>query len=1512
MTNLTNVSVACLASFEQYAPDPPFDEQETIAFFHQMVRQLGNLAHCTSPKQPNYLHYFHLLEQLATIRIGLVLVELCRTMDDNHEALDSLVELVKTLLTVVHIEHAQEVANLAATAVASILEEFDATIPIPILDIVLSCVAQGPIVMVTNPAAVEAAAKLSRRKSKKPESMPPSQIQQTNPSYLVAANALRKVGEKIASPVSAFLNGLWNGDTMIIDQTSISTDDSTPNVWSTIYELHKIAPQILTTVIGTVASSLTAPQDDMRIKVVKLLGRLFYSPNSKIGTQFSACFREWLRRHVDISSDVRITLVKYLAVILANRKTDLIQDTTTTLKSMISSDPDQSVRVSAIHQVCDLAFKDPTLVPANLLEAVGARVSSKSKTERKDALIGLAQIYYKHYILPKLQQVQSGGDDCAIGIVMEALHGEFSHTDKYSWIPAKVFECASFHDDTEMQNLVIQIVDEILLGSQKSPLTGTSRAVGFAIVVNSLEQPSNAQTWMSTLMSQRASVQQALSRYIDSRTKLRQCKPGTEEALTADASAFECLEALASTTGLTNDDSHEVLQKLHSARDNHIFKILATIADPTHSMSARVRALDELPKRTMSLGDATSNWVKTLSRRTAMGYFANVDVVHHVILLAQECLHEGDYEGSSIFMSSLKSLTDAFPSLSSKKDDFMNLLELFTECRSITNPKAKKEIQKFELITKTSSIVAAAAKAVKSGGIDYQLHSQLLNLCTRDGTPEQARNAVQTMTALLMDKKASPVEQEELFSPLLKALTSPSRLSIAQGSSSTICALAALSALADQAPSLFGESTRGIKALRFALETVLMGRGASLDDHLRDDDEEEEDLDPGVVDQSPVSAKKRRKSNQSPGTKNALEDDQLSVGCRRACAAIEFLVAHIRSALIRKVERPTEDHIDQVFNVLHQILQDSGLPPCSRDRRECRSRQDRAALRAIASTSLFRLCDTRLHLLDKHLTITMWHTLSCSLLDEEKRVRETAITELGFMLTGSGVYASGASPLPANLRFFAMVVFCVDSEGSHIANGNAANVGKACSAVKTAATQGIVRLRKTADLALHQSRAIGKAAEQNYEHVLKKQLMPEYCVPYAVHLLSLRRETPSAGGITVGVPGATQLAASQSSDEENDAFDDSAHQKILRKRLKWLFEPLVLSLGEGADNISFLLRMTDTLGGSWQPKECRFPRSTLHSPSSINDALASNACDSINGNLALLTAQMKTVCAAAREVLLSFVKKDVNLAPYPGNVEIPRSLFRELVVSSGKRTGARRREESAPFTSSQGSLRSSESSARDSIGTNISTSKRFCTSLESTASNESIEFMSKRRKTVTFSPELMPPPHSKLFTGVGDVSPIAKSDSPASTRGTTPPSMLRTVPSPPSSSSLASRTASRSQRDDVPPSATQTSGEDEDEDDVHLVSSKSLRETGKRPLKPALVKINVRSSQSSLESAGSRGSTSRRRNKTTRENEFDFDGYIDTVNKENTGRGRTSVYVEARIATVKGVRKSGKARASGA
>jgi hypothetical protein len=230
-----------------------------------MIRQLGNLAHCTSPSQTNFTQYKCLLEQLALVKIGVVLVELTKTLDAQSEptadeALEVLCDLIRTILQSVHIEHPQDVHTHAVAAVAACLDEFDTLIPIQVLDEILICVAQGSVVYVTNPAAVEAAAKNAKnmKNQKESEKMPPLQIQQTNPSYRVAAAIIRRTVDRISTPMASFLNGILNGDSNVITKTSITTDDASlvdntskqTDVWTIIYELHRIAPSVLTTVIG--------------------------------------------------------------------------------------------------------------------------------------------------------------------------------------------------------------------------------------------------------------------------------------------------------------------------------------------------------------------------------------------------------------------------------------------------------------------------------------------------------------------------------------------------------------------------------------------------------------------------------------------------------------------------------------------------------------------------------------------------------------------------------------------------------------------------------------------------------------------------------------------------------------------------------------------------------------------------------------------------------------------------------------------------------------------------------------------------------------------------------------------------------------------------------------------------------------------------------------------------------------------------------------------------------------
>ena len=86
-------SLCCMEIFYLYAPEPPWDGDEIIRVFEQIISQLSNLAHCHNTTQANYAMYFHILEQLAQVKIGVVLVELNRQGDAN--ALEQLCELVR-------------------------------------------------------------------------------------------------------------------------------------------------------------------------------------------------------------------------------------------------------------------------------------------------------------------------------------------------------------------------------------------------------------------------------------------------------------------------------------------------------------------------------------------------------------------------------------------------------------------------------------------------------------------------------------------------------------------------------------------------------------------------------------------------------------------------------------------------------------------------------------------------------------------------------------------------------------------------------------------------------------------------------------------------------------------------------------------------------------------------------------------------------------------------------------------------------------------------------------------------------------------------------------------------------------------------------------------------------------------------------------------------------------------------------------------------------------------------
>jgi hypothetical protein len=208
-------------------------------------------------------------------------------------------------------------------------------------------------------------------------------------------------------------------------------------------------------------------------------------------------------------------------------------------------------------------------------------------------------------------------------------------------------------------------------------------------------------------------------------------------------------------------------------------------------------------------------------------------------------------------------------------------------------------------------------------------------------------------------------------------------------------------------------------------------------------------------------------------------------------------------------------------------------------------------------------------------------------------------------------------------------------------NGNAANTGHAVVQIQTATHHCIEKLRILSDQTYTQFSAMGKEGENKFETVYKHKLMPEYAIPLAFHLLSHRRETPDA----LDSPPNDEFDHEEeiekddikSNDEDHFVITKEGQMKQLKKRLILLLKPMVKSLGDGADNISFCIQMTQIIGKHYTPVDLSPVSSTKKQQS--------------------LGSKLKVVCTCARKVLMSMVKSDKNLTAFPGRINLPRSLF---------------------------------------------------------------------------------------------------------------------------------------------------------------------------------------------------------------------------------------------------------------
>uniref|UniRef100_A0A673KG19 Sister chromatid cohesion protein PDS5 homolog B-like n=1 Tax=Sinocyclocheilus rhinocerous TaxID=307959 RepID=A0A673KG19_9TELE len=141
-------------------------------------------------------------------------------------------------------------------------------------------------------------------------------------------------------------------------------------------------------------ASLSSNDNDERLQVVKLLAKMFGAKDSELASQNKPLWQCYLGRFNDIHVPVRLECVKFASHCLMNHP-DLAKDLTEYLK-VRSHDPEEAIRHDVIVSIVTASKKDLSLVNDQLLNFVRERTLDKRWRVRKEAMMGLAQIYKKY------------------------------------------------------------------------------------------------------------------------------------------------------------------------------------------------------------------------------------------------------------------------------------------------------------------------------------------------------------------------------------------------------------------------------------------------------------------------------------------------------------------------------------------------------------------------------------------------------------------------------------------------------------------------------------------------------------------------------------------------------------------------------------------------------------------------------------------------------------------------------------------------------------------------------------------------------------------------------------------------------------------------------------------------------------------------------------------------------------------------------------------------------------
>ncbi|PKU43555.1 hypothetical protein llap_6131 [Limosa lapponica baueri] len=337
----------CLADiFRIYAPEAPYTSPDKLKdIFMFITRQLKGLE---DTKSPQFNRYFYLLENIAWVKS----YNICFELEDSNEI---FTQLYRTLFSVINNGHNQKVHMHMVDLMSSIICEGD-TVSQELLDTVLV-------------------------------NLVPAHKNLNKQAYDLAKALLKRTAQAIEPYITNFFNQV-----LMLGKTSIS--DLSEHVFDLILELYNIDSHLLLSVLPQLEFKLKSNDNEERLQVVKLLAKMFGAKDSELASQNKPLWQCYLGRFNDIHVPIRLECVKFASHCLMNHP-DLAKDLTEYLK-VRSHDPEEAIRHDVIVSIVTAAKKDLLLVNDHLLNFVRERTLDKRWRVRKEAMMGLAQVYKKY------------------------------------------------------------------------------------------------------------------------------------------------------------------------------------------------------------------------------------------------------------------------------------------------------------------------------------------------------------------------------------------------------------------------------------------------------------------------------------------------------------------------------------------------------------------------------------------------------------------------------------------------------------------------------------------------------------------------------------------------------------------------------------------------------------------------------------------------------------------------------------------------------------------------------------------------------------------------------------------------------------------------------------------------------------------------------------------------------------------------------------------------------------